>query len=381
MFLICGFLTMENTDQLCQIIVLSKEREEFVFLYNEKFLIFLEIFRIIFLFCITITVRREIMSRVLNGGWWTRQVQGSYGCGLCKGIMLGWDQFFKHLRFTVGRGDRVRLWHDCWYGDLALKDVFPVLFECASHKDAFLNEVMVWQNGIVLWNVTFMRNFNDWEMDSVVEILNLIESKAPVQEVADGSWWHLRKNGRFDIRSFYDALRDSPHVTFPWKSIWRTKAPGRVRFFVWLAAWNKILTCDNLTKRGYTLVSWCCMYKCTGETVDHLLIHCWVASLLWSWILGVFGISWVLPQSVAELLFSWWNGLGCHESDVWNLVPLCLMWIVWKERNSRTFEELSTDNQLRECFASTLFEWSKVSGYSSCLNVTDFISALSFLRL
>jgi hypothetical protein len=40
MFLICGFLTMENTDQLCQIIVLSKEREEFVFLYNEKFLIF-----------------------------------------------------------------------------------------------------------------------------------------------------------------------------------------------------------------------------------------------------------------------------------------------------------------------------------------------------
>jgi hypothetical protein len=145
---------------------------------------------------------------------------------------------------------------------LALKDAFPDLFECASHKDTFLNEVMVRQNGIVIWNVTFMRNFNDWEMDSIVEFLNLIESKAPVREVEDGSWWHLRKNGRFDIRSFYEALCDSPHVTFPWKSIWRTKAPRRVHFFVWSAAWNKILTCDNLTKRGYTLVSWCCMCRC-----------------------------------------------------------------------------------------------------------------------
>ena len=48
----------------------------------------------------------------------------------------------------------------------------------------------------------------------MVEFLTLIESKAPLREVEDGSWWHLRKNGRFDIRSFYEALRDSPHVVF-----------------------------------------------------------------------------------------------------------------------------------------------------------------------
>uniref|UniRef100_A0A2N9HPD9 Reverse transcriptase zinc-binding domain-containing protein n=1 Tax=Fagus sylvatica TaxID=28930 RepID=A0A2N9HPD9_FAGSY len=177
--------------------------------------------------------RRVVASRygVVNGGWCTSQVRGSYGCGLWKGIMRGWNHFHQHLRFTVGRGDRVRLWHDCWCGDRALKDVFPSIFECASQKDAFLNEVMVRHNGRVVWNVSFLRNFNDWEMDSVVEFLNLIESKAPLQEVEDGPWWHLKEE---------------------W-SIWRTKAPRRVRFFVWSAAWNKILTCDNLAKRGYTL--------------------------------------------------------------------------------------------------------------------------------
>ena len=95
-----------------------------------------------------------------------------------------------------------------------------------------------------------------------------------------------------------------------------------------------------------------------------------------SW--GVFGVSWVLPQTVVELLFSWWNGLGCHPSDVWNLVPLCLMWTVWKERNSRTFEDgSSTDIQLRDCFAANLFEWAKVAGYSTSSIVTAFISDLS----
>jgi hypothetical protein len=68
--------------------------------------------------------------------------------------------------------------------------------------------------------VSFTRNFNDWEMDFVVVFLNLIESKALLREVEDGSWWHLRQNGRFDICSFYDSLRDYPSVVFPWKSIW-----------------------------------------------------------------------------------------------------------------------------------------------------------------
>ena len=48
-------------------------------------------------------------------------------------------------------------------------------------------------------------------------------------------------------------------------------------FFVWTVALGKILTCDNLVKRGYTKVSWCCICRCNGETMDHLLTHCNVA--------------------------------------------------------------------------------------------------------
>ena len=58
------------------------------------------------------------------------------------------------------------------------------------------------------------------------------------------------------------------------------------------------------------------------------------------------------------------------------------MWTVWKERNRRTFEDVtSSDNLLRDCFASTLFDWSRVWGFTSSSNISDFISSLSISSL
>jgi hypothetical protein len=55
------------------------------------------------------------------------------------------------------------------------------------------------------------------------------------------------------------------------------------------------------------------------------------------------------------------------------------MWILWLERNRRSFEDTSSsDSQLWEYFASTLFDWSRVWGFTSSPNVIDFISSLSY---
>jgi hypothetical protein len=121
--------------------------------------------------------------------------------------------------------------------------------------------------------------------------------------------WKLRKNGTFDSRSLYFALRGANGVHFPWKSIWGAKAPQRVSFFVWTATWGRILTCDNLMRRGYSLARWCCMCR-HRKTVDHLLLHCSVVSELWSFVFHSFGIQWVLAGRVVELLFGWRNWFG-----------------------------------------------------------------------
>ena len=134
----------------------------------------------------------------------------------------------------------------------------------------------------------------------------------------------------------------------------------RVSFFVWTVAWRKILAGDNLRRRGLSIVDWCCMCWHSGETVDHLLIHCEKAYLLWCFVFRSFRVLWVLPKRVLDLFFGWRNWMGKLSSDIWNLTLLCLMWCIRRERNNCTFEDVeSSGNQLFAMFIATLFDWSQ----------------------
>jgi hypothetical protein len=262
-----------------------------------------------------------------------------------------------------------------------LKSLFPVMFSCSSDKSAYLASVLSKSDKGVqrVWNFSFIRDFNDWEMDEVLTFFNLIHSKIPRHEGPDVMKWSLRQHGRFGSKSFYQALIGQSNIHFPWKAIWRVKAPRRVAFFVWTAAWGKILTCDNLMRRGYSLAGWCCMCRKEWETGDHLLLHCVQASDLWSAVLRSFGVCWVFPNSIKDLLYGWFNSFGKHESEIWNLVPLCLLWIVWREHNHHIFDDMEhSPSKLVELFFGLLFDWARVGGLTPMNSLADFVASLCF---
>jgi hypothetical protein len=142
----------------------------------------------------------------------------------------------------------------------------------------------------------------------------------------------------FQVRSYYHVLSPSDGVLFPWKCIWKPKVPPRVTFFIWTVTLGKILTADNLRRRNVILFSWCCMCKVDGETIDHMFIHCKVVRELWDTVLNLFGMNWVMPRRVVDLLTCWQGELGRHRHiEIWKAVPHCLMWCLWKERNAHIF--------------------------------------------
>ena len=82
------------------------------------------------------------------------------------------------------------------------------------------------------------------------------------------------------------------------------------------------------------------LFKVNGESIDHLFLHCLVAKDLWSMILGLFGVIFVMPKSVVELLASWQDWFGRHRNGhVWMVIPHYLMQCLWWERNSRCIED------------------------------------------
>ena len=138
---------------------------------------------------------------------------------------------------------------------------------------------------------------------------------------------------------------------------------------------------DNLRLRGFDFVDWCIMCCCCGETVDYLLLHCGKAYRLWCFVFRSFGISWFPSRMVLDLLFSWWNWLGKNASYIWNLVPLCLMWCIWRERNRRTPEDLDrSEDQMLALFSGSLFDWARL-GDSHLVTLFLFSLALFLCNL
>ena len=86
--------------------------------------------------------------------------------------------------------------------------------------------------------------------------------------------------------------------------MWKSKVPPRVAFFSWTIALGKILTTGNLWKRHIAMLEWCFMCKRCGESMDHIFLHYPIAYELWSMVFCLFGIHWVMPYHVSELLAS-----------------------------------------------------------------------------
>ena len=127
-------------------------------------------------------------------------------------------------------------------------------------------------------------------------------------------------------------------------------------------------------RRGCILVNWCCMCHRNEETVDYLLLHCPVAHSLWVYIFQIFGIQWVMSGFVENLVYCWSYWRGKFNSDIWNMVPACLMWIVWTERNRHSFEDTEKSLvQLQTLCQKTLFNWSRCWGFLDCSTILKFI--------
>ena len=154
------------------------------------------------------------------------------------------------MAFKVGKGTKVRFWTDPWCGSLVLSQSFPHLSAMAAHKNATVEEMWDQNFGQGGWNLRFLRDFNDWELDLVGNLLHVLRGHRVVLE-EDSVFWKKGKDGQFRVKNAY-SLVVSPLVAtvFPKNNIWVDRVPTKIAFFAWETAWGKVLTLDRLHRRG-----------------------------------------------------------------------------------------------------------------------------------
>ena len=94
-------------------------------------------------------------------------------------------------------------------------------------------------------------------------------------------------------------------------------------------------------RRSYKTLSpdVCLLCMESGETVDHIFLHCSLSLGLWHRLFSLVHLDWVPPKSICDMIIISYKGLGntSRGKVLWQFVCLALMWVVWQERIARIF--------------------------------------------
>ncbi|GJN13632.1 hypothetical protein PR202_gb00357 [Eleusine coracana subsp. coracana] len=70
-----------------------------------------------------------------------------------------------------------------------------------------------------------------------------------LSEQEDHHIWRLNGSGTYSSKSAYKAFFNGSITFEPWCRLWKSWAPPKCKFFLWLAIRNRCWTADKLAKR------------------------------------------------------------------------------------------------------------------------------------
>ncbi|KAK1643266.1 hypothetical protein QYE76_061071 [Lolium multiflorum] len=182
------------------------------------------------------------------------------------------DIFAASTFSVVGNGESTLIWEDRWMEGKAIREMAPKVYSLVPkrrRKARTVREALVdrsWISDIVgapsalaLWQyVQLWCRLRDTQLS----------------EVQDRLVWRWTTDGQYSAGSSYDALFQGAIISGTWKLNWKSWAPPRVKFFIWLACMDRCWTGDRLARRGLPHAPRCLLCDQSEETMKHLLTGC-----------------------------------------------------------------------------------------------------------
>ena len=113
-------------------------------------------------------------------------------------------------------------------------------------------------------------------------------SRSIKPQLKDKLFWKEAIYGIYFVKSCFDMLEGGRQHLVPVKMLWNPVVPSKVGFFfIWEVWWGKILTMNQLKKRGFPMASRC------PFCLEHLLIHCPKIWCMWSTLFTLSRDCWV----------------------------------------------------------------------------------------
>ena len=131
--------------------------------------------------------------------------------------------------FKVEKGNKIIFWTDPWCGNNVLSQSFLNLFAMAAQRNATVEEMWDHNFGQGGWNLRFLRAFNDWELDTVGNLLDVLrEHRVMLEE--DSVIWKEGRDGLFRVKIEYSVFASPIVAEFLNSNIWVDRVPTKIAF-------------------------------------------------------------------------------------------------------------------------------------------------------
>jgi hypothetical protein len=129
-----------------------------------------------------------------------------------------------------------------------------------------------------------------------------------------------------------------------WSVVWKWKCSTKNNIFVWLVLANKVLTWDNLQRRGWQGPNRCPLCEQDLESINHLFVTFPITKLVWQEVLSSLNCcgSWN-EASYDRCLWSW---LHDYHLKAFKEIPTLITWGLWLHRNQALFEGIKQSSTM-----------------------------------
>eukprot|EP00253_Pinus_taeda_P025758 PITA_25758 len=187
----------------------------------------------------------------------------------------------KNSFWEIRAGDLAPFWEEKWQQEpTLLREDFMSLKQETDAQG--LNKVKDF------WNLPHnSRKWRSWRSigyrdDSPIKIKAealismLKQRKILVIEGQDQLRWGLNKEGTFNLKEAKNIILnlDSCVPMKSWQQLWSHQGWMKIKLFMWLVHHKKILTWDNIRKRGIMGPSRCQLCEAQEEIMEHILNNC-----------------------------------------------------------------------------------------------------------
>lgn len=194
-----------------------------------------------------------------------------------------------------------------------------------------------------------------------VQVRQLVDRVA-LQQSPDRFIWRWCPSGQYSASSAYKALCYGQTSIPGARELWKSRAPNKCKFYLWLVIHGRCWTSHRLQRHGLPHHGPCALCSQEAEELNHLLAGCVTSREIWYKVLRRCGWQQLTPGANDHLV-TWWihsrKQIPKPRRKAFDSLVILVTWTIWLERNDRVFKR-----KVQSPTAIVDFIWSELAQYA-----------------